>query len=78
KRAVPGHGPQSVDWPDALSPERHYLERLAEDVRAEIAKGTPLAAAAKAAGNSEAERWKLFDDYNARNATAAYQELEWE
>jgi len=78
KRAVPGHGPQSVDWPDALSPERHYLERLAEDVRAEIAKGTPLAAAAKAAGNSEAERWKLFDEFNARNATAAYQELEWE
>ncbi|MBV9520781.1 MAG: quinoprotein relay system zinc metallohydrolase 2 [Hyphomicrobiales bacterium] len=78
KRAVPGHGPRSVDWPEALGPERRYLERLAQDVRAEIAKGTPLASAAMSAATSEADQWKLFDEYNARNATAAYQELEWE
>jgi quinoprotein relay system zinc metallohydrolase 2 len=78
RHAVPGHGPASVDWPEALGPERHYLERLAQDVRAAIAKGTPLAAAVKNAGTSEAGKWQLFDDYNPRNATAAYQELEWE
>ncbi|MEA2952183.1 MAG: hypothetical protein QOJ96_1703, partial [Alphaproteobacteria bacterium] len=22
--------------------------------------------------------WELFDDYNARNATAAFSEIEWE
>ena len=39
---------------------------------------TALAIAVKTAGTSEADQWKLFDEYNARNATAAYQELEWE
>jgi hypothetical protein len=29
-------------------------------------------------GQSERGRWLLFDDYNARNATASYKELEWE
>ncbi len=78
RRAVPGHGPISVEFPQALEPERRYLERLAGDIREEIAKGTPLEAAVRRAGASEASRWRLFDDYNPRNATAAYQELEWE
>jgi quinoprotein relay system zinc metallohydrolase 2 len=78
KRAVPGHGPAFVDWPRALEAERRYLERLAGDVRAEIAKGTPIAEAAKTAAALEKNQWKLFDEYNARNATAAYHELEWE
>jgi hypothetical protein len=29
-------------------------------------------------GQSERGRWALFDDYNPRNATAAFSELEWE
>jgi len=37
-----------------------------------------LAVAAQTAGASERSRWKLFDDYNARNATAVLSELEWE
>jgi quinoprotein relay system zinc metallohydrolase 2 len=78
KRAVPGHGPVAVAWPQALGGERRYLERLAQDARAEIAKGTPLAEAVKTIANSEKDQWKLFEEYNARNATAAYQELEWE
>jgi hypothetical protein len=32
----------------------------------------------KTAGRSEAGKWALFDDYNGRNATTAYAELEWE
>ena len=32
---------------------------------------------AKAAA-TERPHWHLFDDFNARNATAAYSEMEWE
>jgi quinoprotein relay system zinc metallohydrolase 2 len=77
QRVVPGHGPVS-EWPAALADERHYLETLAADVRALIAKGKPITAAAETAAASERPRWKLFDDYNARNATAAFSQLEWE
>ncbi len=77
QRVVPGHGPVS-EWPAALADERHYLETLATDVRALIAKGKPITAAAETAAASERPRWKLFDDYNARNATAAFSQLEWE
>jgi quinoprotein relay system zinc metallohydrolase 2 len=75
-RVIPGHGPPAA-WPAALDDERRYLERLAEDCRALIARGTPLAAAAATAGVSEKSRWELFEEYNARNATAAFTELEW-
>ena len=39
---------------------------------------TELNEAVLTAGRSEAENWALFDDYNERNATAAFAELEWE
>src|SRR5688572_1315710 len=78
KRVVPGHGPVSSKWPDALEPERRYFEVLAGDLRQAIKEGTPLAEAVKTAGRSEASNWALFDDYNERNATTAYAELEWE
>jgi quinoprotein relay system zinc metallohydrolase 2 len=76
RRVVPGHGPVS-DWPAALSDERRYLEKLGGDVRALVRAGKPITAADTAAG-SERSRWDLFDDYNARNATAAFSEIEWE
>jgi len=76
ERVVPGHGPVSP-WPAALADERRYLDILARDVRALIAAGRPLADAASAAG-SERGKWDLFEDYHARNATAAFSELEWE
>jgi len=77
RRVVPGHGAVGV-WPDALADQRRYLDTLARDTRALIADGRPLAAAAEQAAASERSRWQLFDDYNARNATAAYSEIEWE
>jgi quinoprotein relay system zinc metallohydrolase 2 len=77
RRVVPGHGSVS-NWPDALVDERRYLERLAADVHALVAAGKPITAAAETAGASERSRWKLFADYNARNATSAFSEIEWE
>jgi quinoprotein relay system zinc metallohydrolase 2 len=77
QRVVPGHGPVSP-WPAALVDERRYFEALASDVRAAVARGDPIAAAAATAAASEKSRWSLFDDYNARNATAAFSQIEWE
>jgi quinoprotein relay system zinc metallohydrolase 2 len=77
QRVVPGHGPIG-EWPAALSDERRYLDTLALEVRALIARGAPIKVATETAGVSERPRWQLFDDYNARNATAAFSEIEWE
>jgi quinoprotein relay system zinc metallohydrolase 2 len=78
KRVVPGHGPVIDDWPAALAVQRRYLEQLARDVRSLIARGVPMATAAQRAAQDEKDRWRLFEEYNARNATAAFAELEWE
>ena len=77
RRVVPGHGPLAA-WPAALADERRYLQVLAQDVRAAIKRGETIVDASKMAAASERARWELFDEYNARNATAAYAELEWE
>jgi quinoprotein relay system zinc metallohydrolase 2 len=77
QRVVPGHGPVSP-WPAALGDERRYLETLASDVRGAVARGDTITAAAATAAASEKSRWSLFDDYNARNATAAFSQIEWE
>jgi hypothetical protein len=66
------------EWPAALADERRYLETLASDIRALITRGGPITTAAGLAAASEKSRWQLFDDYNARNATAAFAEIEWE
>jgi quinoprotein relay system zinc metallohydrolase 2 len=77
QRLVPGHGAVD-DWPGGLADQRRYLEKLAADIRSLIADGKTLAVAADTAAAAERSRWQLFDDYNARNATAAYSEIEWE
>lgn len=77
-RILPGHGPVIEDWQHALTAQRRYLERLTRDVRGLISRGAPISAAAREAGESEKGRWALFEEYNARNATAAFAELEWE
>ncbi|RWM76116.1 MAG: quinoprotein relay system zinc metallohydrolase 2 [Mesorhizobium sp.] len=77
-RVVPGHGPVPANWPEALTAERRYFEVLARDIRKAITDGVPLSEAVKTAGLRERGNWQLFDDYNERNATAAFAELEWE
>ena len=76
--AVPGHGPASVDFKPAAADLARYLGVLRDGVRAEIAGNGSIEAAIKTVGQGERDRWLLFADYNARNVTQAYKELEWE
>ncbi|MGH6926009.1 MAG: quinoprotein relay system zinc metallohydrolase 2 [Propylenella sp.] len=78
ERVVPGHGPASAPWPEALEPERRYLQAVADGVRAEIAAGASIADAPAKVAQEERGRWRLFDEFHARNVTAASAELEWE
>jgi quinoprotein relay system zinc metallohydrolase 2 len=78
KQVVPGHGPLVANWPQALEAERTYLSHLVKDLRGMIKAGEGLGTAAQKAGQSERAKWQLFDDYNPRNATAGFAELEWE
>jgi len=77
-RVIPGHGPVVTDWLRALDDQRHYFQRLTKDVRDLISRGAPIGTAAANAGQAENGAWALFEEYNARNATAAFAELEWE
>ena len=78
ERVVPGHGPVVGSWPQALEPQRRYLQSLADEIRAHLQNGTALSEAAKTTGLSERDAWVLFEEFNARNVAAAYTELEWE
>ena len=78
ERVVPGHGPHALALPEALEPEQRYLAAIADDVRRLLKEGETLEEATKTAGFSEREAWKLFDQYHARNVSAAFAELEWE
>lgn len=78
KLIVPGHGPASVSPGNSLPPIRRYLGAVAQDCRDAIAQGATMTDAIKSAGQSEKGRWQMFDQYHARNVSAAFAELEWE
>jgi hypothetical protein len=61
-----------------MADERRYLTVLGRDVRAAIAAGREIGPTIAQAAASERGKWALFDDYNGRNATEAYKELQWE
>ena len=77
-RAVPGHGPVTVDFGPAAADLSRYLTALRDETRAAIKAGRDIQAATATTGKSERANWLLFDDYNTRNAIEAYKELEWE
>lgn len=78
ERVVPGHGPASMSWPQALDPLERYLRRIADDVRAMIKDNKTLSDATKTAGQAERDKWLLADEFHVRTVTAAFAELEWE
>ena len=77
-RVVPGHGPVLEDWPGGADPIRGYLGALTDETRAALSAGEPMSTAIDHLGESQRAGWVLFDEFNKRNATAAYKELEWE
>jgi quinoprotein relay system zinc metallohydrolase 2 len=77
-RAVPGHGPVSVDLASAVADLTRYLTTLRDETRAAIAAGQDITRAIGSVGLSERANWALFDAYHSRNVTEAYRELEWE
>jgi quinoprotein relay system zinc metallohydrolase 2 len=77
-RAVPGHGPASVPWPQGQADERRYLSVLAHDVRRAVAAGKDIDVVPAEAAQSERGSWALFDAYNGHNVTVAYKELQWD
>ena len=78
ERVVPGHGPPSAPWPGAIDDPRRYLSKVATEVRRLIAEGGRIEEAPAKVAQDERDRWQLFDEFHARNVTAAFAELEWE
>lgn len=78
RRAIPGHGPVSVDWPRGARDLRRYLGVLLRETRAAVHAGIDISAAVDVVGRSERRKWKLFDDYHGHNVTQAFKEVEWE
>ena len=78
RRAVPGHGPTSVNWPAGSLDLARYLDILLRETRQAIARGVDIETAVGIVGQSERGRWKLFDAYHGHNVTQAFKEVEWE
>ena len=78
RRAVPGHGPVAVDLAPSVAALRGYLTDLRDGVRKEIKGAGSIETATKTVGQDQASKWTLFADYNGRNVSEAYKELEWE
>jgi quinoprotein relay system zinc metallohydrolase 2 len=77
-QAVPGHGPERVDWPAGAADLERYLRTLVLETRVAVRDNIGIEAAVARVGAGERGRWTLFEDYHGRNVTQAYKELEWE
>lgn len=78
KQVVPGHGPVTKNWVEALNKAQHYLTVLLMDIRTSIKKGESMESTMNTAAASEKDKWLLFDIANRRNVNTIYPALEWE
>jgi quinoprotein relay system zinc metallohydrolase 2 len=78
KQVVPGHGPHSKDWKQAIDNELHYLNVLITDIRTAIENDVGLEKTMDTAAASEKDKWILFNVANRRNVITIYPALEWE
>ena len=78
KQVVPGHGPFTKGWVQALNNEQRYLNALLTDMRANIKAGKSMGEAMDTAASGERDKWLLFDIANRRNVNTLYPALEFE
>ncbi len=78
ERVIPGHGPVTAAWPQALVGEENYLSMLQTEIRAALKAGKTLEQAMNEIGQSARPDWQLFDDFHKRNVATAFAEMEWE
>lgn len=78
KQVVPGHGPETKEWVQALENEQRYLNAVLTDVRAAIKRGDSMEKTMGTAAASEHDKWLLFDIANRRNVNTIFTALEWE
>ena len=78
QQIVPGHGPASKDWVQALTNEQRYLNTVLTDIRTNIKAGKSMSEAMNSVAASEKGKWLLFDIANRRNVNTIYPALEWE
>lgn len=78
KQVVPGHGPETKDWQQAIDNELRYLNLLLTDIRAAIENDVSLQETMATAAASEKDKWVLFNIANRRNVNMVYPALEWE
>lgn len=78
---IPGHGPVAASFAEAGGAQQSYLAALRDAVRAALDRGEGLSAAVPAVVQAMAplaEGWADFSATTARNAAAAYAEMEWD
>lgn len=81
QRIVPGHGDVAETWGMAVDPQSEFLNALRDATRTAIADGMAMSEAVPAVVESLGvleKGWNSFPETVARDATAAYKELEWE
>ena len=78
QQVVPGHGPVTRQWLQALNNQQRYLSTLLTDIRANIKAGKTMENAMDTAAESEQNNWQLFTIANRRNVNTIYPALEWE
>jgi quinoprotein relay system zinc metallohydrolase 2 len=78
QQVVPGHGPVTKKWLEALNNEQRYLNALLIDIRTSIKKGESMESTMNTAATSEKDKWLLFNVANRRNVNVLYPALEWE
>ncbi|MCP3870724.1 MAG: quinoprotein relay system zinc metallohydrolase 2 [Gammaproteobacteria bacterium] len=75
---VPGHGPVTHRWMDALAAQRRYLKKVVTGIREVIRNNGSITQAVSQVANGERENWLLFEENHGRNVTTSFVEIEWE